>query len=88
MFALILHFVAMQWPSAEGCGDGCGGNDAAPRATSLRISPGSSFSRFAMYSISSVITPCRAKCICDTFLFPFASAAAASAFQSSYRAIP
>src|SRR5437660_2610724 len=37
-----------------------------PRATSLRISSGSSFSRFATYSISSVITPCRAKCICET----------------------
>jgi len=58
-----------------------GGMMQRPRATSLRISSGSSFSRFAMYSISSVITPCRAKCICDTFLFPFASAAAASRFS-------
>src|SRR5580704_19091079 len=49
-----------------------------PRATSLRISSGSSFSRFAMYSISSVMTPCRAKCICDILRFPFAAAAFAS----------
>src|SRR6266849_7431724 len=52
-----------------------------PRATSLRISSGSSFSRFATYSISSLITPCRARCICETFLFPFAPAAAASLFS-------
>src|SRR5580704_382834 len=49
-----------------------------PRATSLRISSGSSFSRLAMYSISSVMTPCRAKCICDILRFPFAVAARAS----------
>src|SRR5580700_1547747 len=49
-----------------------------PRATSLWISSGSSFSRLAMYSISSVIMPCRAKCICDILRFPFAAAAPAS----------
>src|SRR6266850_1352486 len=43
-----------------------------PRATSLRINSGSSFSRFATYCISSVTTPCRAKCICETFRLPFA----------------
>src|SRR5712692_552821 len=52
-----------------------------PRATSLRISSASSFSRLATYCISSVITPCRAKFICDMFRLPFAFAASASRFS-------
>src|SRR6266849_1899023 len=52
-----------------------------PRATSLRMNSGSSRSRLAMYCISSVITPCRARCICDMFRFPLAVAAAASLFS-------
>src|SRR6266700_769826 len=52
-----------------------------PLATSLRISSGSSFSRLATYCISSVITPCRAKFICDMFRLPFAFAASASRFS-------
>jgi len=51
-----------------------------PRATSLRSSSGSSFSRLATYCISSVIAPCRARCICETLRFPFAPAAAAFPF--------
>src|SRR5882762_11535736 len=39
---------------------------ARPRAISLRTSSGSSFSRPATKAISSVITPWRAKCICET----------------------
>src|SRR5450631_2185625 len=38
-----------------------------PRATSSRISSGASFSRRAIYSISSVIRPLRAKCIWEKF---------------------
>src|SRR5882762_9960676 len=49
-----------------------------PRATSLRINSGSRCSRLAMYSISSVMMPCRAKCICDILRLPFADAACAS----------
>src|SRR6202142_968769 len=52
---------------------------ARPRATSLRIRSGASFSRLATYSISSVMTPCRAKCICEKFFpLPFEDAAAAA----------
>src|SRR5215469_2844887 len=54
---------------------------ARPRATSLRTVSGSSFSRVATYCISSVITPSRAKCICDIFRLPFAPAATASLFS-------
>src|SRR6266481_460078 len=55
---------------------------ARPRATSLRTTSGSSFSRLATYSISSVITPSRARCICDMFRLPFAFACAASRFST------
>src|SRR5579859_1680347 len=54
---------------------------ARPRAISLRTSSGSSFSRFATYCISSVITPCRARCICDMLRLPFFPAASASRFS-------
>src|SRR5438445_1979541 len=53
-----------------------------PRATSLRINSGSSFSRLATYCISSVITPCRARCICDMLRLPFFPAASASLFST------
>src|SRR6266404_9669884 len=55
---------------------------ARPRATSLRTTSGSSFSRLATYSISSVITPSRARCICDMFRLPFAFACVASRFST------
>src|SRR6202030_2959023 len=38
-------------------------------------------SRSATYCISSVITPRRAKCICDILGFPFVAAASASRFS-------
>src|SRR5690242_6991720 len=62
---------------------------ARPRATSLRTSSGSIFSRRATYSISSVITPCRAKCICEKLREPFAATLCANRFsiQGSRRAI-
>src|SRR5215475_1035680 len=49
-----------------------------PRATSLRTSSGSIFSRPATKRISSVTAPCRAKCICDMLRLPFSAAAASS----------
>ena len=52
-----------------------GGDDGASRATSLRTSSGSIFSRRATYSISSVTMPRRAKCICERLREPFSGGA-------------
>src|SRR5215470_18218171 len=68
MFALILHLTAM--PMAIGSSSGwftLAGMIIRPRATSLRTSSAGIPSRRATCSISSVRTPCRAKCICVTF---------------------
>src|SRR6266536_2593200 len=54
---------------------------ARPRAISLRTSSGSIFSRLATKVISSVMTPLRARCICDMFLLPLAAADSASRFS-------
>src|SRR5437870_9454177 len=71
MFALILHEEAM--PMHIGSSSGwfeLAGMIIRPRATSLRISSGGRFSRRATCCISSVVTPCRAKCICVTLASP------------------
>src|SRR5882724_6025726 len=54
---------------------------ARPRAISLRTSSGSIFSRLATKVISSVVTPLRARCICDMFLLPLAAADSVSRFS-------
>src|SRR6266850_3198452 len=62
---------------------------ARPRAISLRTTSGSIFSRPATKAISSVITPWRAKCICETLRpspllrtsDPFAAAVSANLFS-------
>src|SRR6266404_5704437 len=75
MLALILHNEAM--PIAIGSSSGWltfAGMIMRPRATSSRTKVGSRRSRRATYSISSVITPARAKCICEKFWSPACAA--------------
>src|SRR6266403_657046 len=61
---------------------------ARPRAISLRTSSGSIFSRPATKAISSVITPWRAKCICETLRDPFAAAVSVNLFSIQPSRIP
>ena len=75
MFALILH--RLSTPIAIGSSSGWlmfAGMIIVPFATSLRTSSAAIFSRCATYNISSVILPCRAKCIWLMFVSPVRAA--------------
>src|SRR5882762_2204637 len=89
MFELILHLNAT--PIPMGSSDWWwmfAGMMARPRAISLRTNSGSIFSRPATKAISSVITPWRAKCICETLRDPFAAAVSVNLFSIQPSRIP
>src|ERR1700733_12082879 len=75
MLALTLHRVAMPMPIGSGSGGLMfAGMMRRPAAISSRTSSAEIFSRLATYTISSVVFPWRAKCICDRLESPESAA--------------